>query len=96
MQFRVRLKGFNFMAHVPADFATGEVLDQEPVPAEWLEPAKGSDPVPCTWLLVEARSAKDAQDAFKTAHKIDRVAAPFVVEALAAALTPAPAPAPVT
>jgi hypothetical protein len=95
MQFRVRLKGFNFMAHVPAGdpFVAGDVLEQEPVPAEWLPFAKKTTAVPCTWLLVEARDAKAAQAEFLAAHGLEqaKLGAPLIVEELAPA-----SPAPVT
>lgn len=83
--FRVRLKGFNFTAHVPPDFVrvTDDVLAQDAVPAEWLHDVDGHEPTPCTWLVVDAETPMKAQAAFLAAHKITKAPrAPFVVEVL--------------
>lgn len=86
-KFRVRLKGFNFMAHVPAN-APALALDEklqismEPVPPEWLTPTKGATPVPCTVLLLEAKDQADAEARFLKIHAIKaQPRAAFVVEA---------------
>lgn len=86
MQFRVRLKGFNFIAHVPAgaQFSSSkDVLAQAPVPISWLAPVRGTSttPVPCTWLAVEASDEREAEKFFRAACGVARPAAPFVVEA---------------
>jgi hypothetical protein len=83
-KFRVRLKGFRFLAFVPP----GAKLDQEgvlvdAVKADKLKPAAGRLQVPCDWLEVEAKNAHEAEAAFKAVHKIKKPRAPFVVESLA-------------
>jgi hypothetical protein len=82
-KFRVRLKGFRFMAFVPEGqkLATGEDgVATEAVTPALLAPAKNATQVPCDWLLVEAKSQREAEKAFMSANGIKKVLAPFVVE----------------
>lgn len=81
MDFRVRLNGFRFLAHVPPDAAVDEEgVAVEAVGLDALVPGKGTKQVPCDWLLVKAKGPAEAEKAFKSAHGIKKALAPFVVE----------------
>ena len=81
-KFRVRLKGFNFIAHLPPAEAVQveDVLQAPAVPVAALQASPGTKPVARTWLELEARNQREAEALFRAAHAIKRAAAHFVTE----------------
>jgi hypothetical protein len=84
-KFKVRLKGFRFLAFVPLGkpLATDDQgVATEPVGLDALVPVRGAAQVPADWLIVEAKNLVEAEREFKKAHGIRKALAPFVVEPL--------------